>query len=117
MFKKSLLLTLLLAMFLPWAANAQNTVPYNEGFENMSSASDLTDAGWISFASSSSCFLAIETGASNVQTGSKALNIDTYSCSSSSEYQIVGLPVVDAAINTLQITFSYKVTNTTVAVA
>lgn len=84
----------------PWAANAQESIPYTEGFENMSSASDLTAAGWISSASASACFLAIETSPTNVHTGSKALNIDSYSASSSSTTFIVGLPTVDVPINT-----------------
>ena len=113
--RKSLLFALLVALFMPWAANAQESIPYTEGFENMSSADDLTAAGWISSMSSSASFLAIETSSSNVYTGSKALNIDSWDAASS-DHVIVGLPVVDAAINTLQITFSYKVTNTTVAV-
>jgi len=43
---KRLLLMLLLALVVPWAANAQQTAPYNEGFESMSSVSDLNTAGW-----------------------------------------------------------------------
>ena len=72
---KRLLLLLLLAIGLPWVANAQESIPYTEGFENMSSASDLTDAGWISSMSSTNSFLAIETSSSNVNTGSKALTL------------------------------------------
>lgn len=75
----------------------------------MSSADDLTAAGWIMHKSSSGSFLAIETSASNVHSGSKALDIDSWSASSSSDYVIVGLPVVNEPINGLQITFSYKV--------
>ena len=107
--KKSLLLLLLMAMFAPWAANAQESIPYTEGFESMSSANDLTAAGWISYQTHSGSFLAIETTASNVHSGSKALNIDSWNAGSTSDFVVVGLPLVDAAINTLQITFSYKV--------
>ena len=113
--RKSLLFALLLALFMPWVAMAQQSIPYTEGFENMSSADDLTNAGWISSMSSTNSFLAIETSSSNVNTGSKALNIDSWNAASS-DHVIVGLPVVDAAINTLQITFSYKVSSTSVAV-
>ena len=88
---------------------AQQAIPYTEGFEDMSSADDLTDAGWISYQTHSGSFLAIETTATNVHSGSKALNIDSWDAGSSSDYVVVGLPLVDAAINTLQITFSYKV--------
>ena len=107
--RKSLLFALLLALLMPWAANAQQSIPYTEGFENMSSADDLTAAGWISYQTHSGSFLAIETSASNVHSGSQALNIDSWDAGSSSDYVVVGLPLVDAAINGLQITFSYKV--------
>lgn len=75
----------------------------------MSSANDLTAAGWISYQSHSGSFLAIETTASNVHSGSKALNIDSWSAGSTSDYVIVGLPVLAEPINTLQLGFSYKV--------
>ena len=107
--RKSLLFALLVALFMPWAANAQESIPYTEGFESMSSASDLTAAGWISYQTHSGSFLAIETTASNVHSGSQALNIDSWNAGSTSDFVVVGLPLVDAAINTLQITFSYKV--------
>ena len=113
---KRLLLLLLLAIGLPWVANAQESIPYTEGFENMSSASDLTAAGWISYQTHNGSFLAIETSESNVHSGSKALNIDSWDAGSSSDYVVVGLPTVNAAINTLQITFSYKVSTGTVYV-
>ena len=93
----------------PWAANAQESIPYTEGFESMSSADDLTAAGWISYQTHSGSLLAIETNASNVHSGSQALNIDSWNAGSTSDFVVVGLPLVDAAINTLQITFSYKV--------
>jgi hypothetical protein len=113
---KKFLLFLMFALFcVPWAANAQVSIPYTEGFENMSSADDLTAAGWISSMSSTNSFLAIETSTSNVNTGSKALDIDSWDATSS-DYVIVGLPVFNAAINTLQISFSYRVTSTSVAV-
>ncbi len=98
----------------PWVTQAQVPIPYNEGFETMSSADDLTTAGWISYQSSTGSFLAIETTASNVHTGSKALNIDSWNAGSTSDYIIVGLPLVEEAINGLQITFSYKVSTGTV---
>ncbi|MBQ5548128.1 MAG: fibronectin type III domain-containing protein [Prevotella sp.] len=107
--RKSLLFALLVALFMPWAANAQESIPYTEGFESMSSASDLTAAGWISYQTHNGSFLAIETTASNVHSGSQALNIDSWNAGSTSDFVVVGLPLVDAAINTLQITFSYKV--------
>ena len=107
---KKFLLFLMFALFcIPWAANAQNPIPYTEGFESMSSADDLTAAGWISYQTHSGSFLAIETTASNVNSGSQALNIDSWNAGSTSDFVVVGLPLVDAAINTLQITFSYKV--------
>ncbi|MCR5659163.1 MAG: choice-of-anchor J domain-containing protein [Bacteroidales bacterium] len=114
--RKSLLFALLVALFMPWAANAQESIPYTEGFENMSSASDITAAGWISYQTHNGSFLAIETSESNVHSGSKALNIDSWDAGSSSDYVVVGLPLVNAAINTLQITFSYKVSTGTVYV-
>ena len=108
--KKLYSLLLTLAVLLPWATNAQVTIPYNEGFENMSSVTDLNNAGWeMLYQSHSGSFLAIETTANNVSAGSKALNIDSWDAGSSSDYVVVGLPIVNAAINTLQITFSYKV--------
>ena len=107
--RKSLLFALLVALFMPWAANAQESIPYTEGFESMSSADDLTAAGWISYQTHSGSLLAIETNASNVHSGSQALNIDSWNAGSTSDFVVVGLPLVDAAINTLQITFSYKV--------
>ncbi len=102
-------MTLLVALLTTATAWAQEPIPYTEGFEDMSSADDLTDAGWISYQTHSGSFLAIETTATNVHSGSKALNIDSWDAGSSSDYVVVGLPLVDAAINTLQITFSYKV--------
>ena len=107
--RKSLLFALLAALFMPWAANAQESIPYTEGFESMSSADDLTAAGWISYQTHSGSLLAIETNASNVHSGSQALNINSWNAGSTSDFVVVGLPLVDAAINTLQITFSYKV--------
>ena len=107
--RKSLLFALLVALFMPWAANAQESIPYTEGFESMSSASDLTAAGWISYQTNTGSFLAIETNASFVHSGSQALKIDSWNAGSTSDFVVVGLPLVDAAINTLQITFSYKV--------
>ena len=108
---KRLLILLLLALIVPWAATAQNPIPYNEGFENMSSASDLATAGWITYNSQSGSVLKIETAASNVHSGDKALNMDSYSCSTNSAIFVAGLPVVNAAIKTLQITFSYKISS------
>lgn len=113
---KHLLLMLLLALLAPWAANAQEPIPYNEGFETMSSADDLTAAGWISYQSSSGSFLAIETSALNVHGGSQALNIDSWDASSTSDWVVVGLPIVNEAINGLQITFSYKVSTGNVSI-
>ena len=107
---------LLMAFTVPWATQAQQTLPFNEGFESMSSASDLTAAGWISYQSDNSSFLAIETTASNVMSGSSALNIDSWNASTSSDYVIVGLPLVNADINSLQITFSYKVNKGNVSI-
>lgn len=82
----------------------------------MSSAADLTAAGWISYQSHSGSLLAIETTASNVHSGSKALDIDSWEAGSSSDYVIVGLPLMDVPINTLQIGFSYKVSTGNVSV-
>ncbi len=104
-------MTLLIALLTTTTAWAQQAIPYTEGFENMSSADDLTAAGWISYKTDDGSFLAIETNASNVYSGSKALNIDSWKAGGNSDYVIVGLPLVDAAINTLQITFSYKVSS------
>ena len=42
MCKKSLLMMLLLALLVPWAANAQKALPYSYGFEN----NDLDAEGW-----------------------------------------------------------------------
>jgi hypothetical protein len=42
MTKKTLFLMLLLALFMPWAANAQKALPYSYGFEN----NDLDSEGW-----------------------------------------------------------------------
>ena len=107
-------MTLLAMLCFLGGARAQVTVPYTEGFEDMNSADDLTAAGWISYGSQNGCILKIETSASNVHSGSKALDIDSWDASSSSAYQIVGLPVLDEPINGLQITFSYKVSTGTV---
>ncbi|MBO6026332.1 MAG: fibronectin type III domain-containing protein, partial [Bacteroidales bacterium] len=102
---------LLMTLLAPWAANAQQTAPYNEGFEAMSDVTDLNTAGWeMLYKSHSGSFLAIETGASNVFAGSKALNIDSWNAGSSSDWVIVGLPTIsNKAVNELQMTFSYKV--------
>ena len=95
MFKKTLLFMLLMTLLAPWAANAQQSAPYNEGFEAMSDVTDLNTAGWeMLYQSHSGSFLAIETGASNVFAGSKALNIDSWNAGSSSDWVIVGLPTI-----------------------
>ena len=112
---KKLIFSVLLLLMTAIGAIAQTTAPYNEGFEDMSDADDLTAAGWISYQSDDGSFLAIET--SNVNTGSKALNIDSWNAGSSSDYVIVGLPVItNKAVNELQITFSYKVSTGNVSV-
>jgi len=114
---KKLIFSVLLLLMTVIGAMAQTTAPYNEGFEDMSDAGDLTAAGWISYQSDAGSFLAIETSASNVQTGSKALNIDSWDAGSNSDYVVVGLPVItNKAINELQITFSYKVSTGNVSV-
>ena len=109
--RKNLLFLLLALLLAPWAANAQKTAPYNEGFEGMSNVADLNTAGWeMLYQSHSGSFLAIETSASNVHSGSKALNIDSWDAGSSSDWVIVGLPTItNKAVNELQMTFSYKV--------
>ena len=71
----------------------------------MSSVDDLTAAGWIS-AGSDGSYLAIET--TYVNTGSNALNIDAWNCSSSADSEVAALPIMNAPINTLQITLSYR---------
>ena len=116
MCKKSLLFLLLMALMAPWAANAQNSIPFNEGFESMTSVDDLTAAGWTLSTDESGTFLAIETGASNVYEGSKSLNLDAWNASSSSSVQYLGLPLVAGDLNTLQISFAYKVTSGTINV-
>ena len=50
MFKKSLLFMMLMAVFAPWAANAQQALPYAYGFEN----NDLEGEGWTAQITSSS---------------------------------------------------------------
>ena len=110
------LLTMLVALAAPQTIWSQVTVPYTEGFETMSTESDLTSAGWeLLYKSHASSFLAVETTSSNVQTGAKALNIDSYSAGSSSDYAVVGLPLItNKGVNELQISFSYKVSSGTV---
>ena len=113
---KKLLLLLLMALIAPWAMNAQNSIPFNEGFEGMTSADDLTAAGWTLSTTESGTFLAIETTASNVYEGSKSLNLDAWNASSSSSVQYLGLPLVAGNLNTLQLSFAYKVTSGTINV-
>ena len=108
------IIALVAVLALMGGVKAQTAVPYVEGFEGMSTAADLTAAGWISYGSDADGVLKIET--SNVMTGSKALDIDSYESSHYYVYQIVGLPVLDTRVNKLQITFSYKVKNGTVEV-
>ena len=111
-----LFLTMLAALALPAALNAQVTAPYTQGFETMSTAEDLTAAGWeLLYKSDAQSFLTITTDPSYVLTGAKALNIDSWSAGSSSDYVVVGLPLItNKDINELQITFSYKVSAGTV---
>ena len=113
---KRLLLLLLMALIAPWAMNAQNSIPFNEGFESMTSVDDLTAAGWTLSTTESGTFLAIETGASNVYEGAKSLNLDAWDASSSSSVQYLGLPLMAGNLNTLQISFAYKVTSGTIDV-
>ena len=66
--------------------------------------------------SSSASFLAINTSSSNASAGSKSLNIDSWDAASS-DHVIVGLPLItNKAVNELQITFSYKVSGTSVEI-
>lgn len=106
------------ALLAPLGLWAQQTAPYNEGFESMSSVSDLNSAGWdMVYQSHTGSFLAIESSAGNVFAGSKALNIDSWNAGSSSDYVIVGLPLItNKEVNELQITFSYKVSTGTVQI-
>ena len=108
------LLTMLVALAAPQTIWSQVTVPYTEGFETMSTESDLTSAGWeLLYKSDANSFFAIET--EYVQTGEKALNIDSWSAGSSSDYVVVGLPLItNKGVNELQISFSYKVSSGTV---
>ena len=114
--KKISIFLMLMAFFAPLAANAQNSIPFNEGFESMTSVDDLTAAGWTLSTTESGTFLAIETGASNVYEGAKSLNLDAWDASSSSSVQYLGLPLVAGNLNTLQISFAYKVSSGTIDV-
>lgn len=93
------------ALMAPWAAKAQESVPYTEGFETMSSEADLTAAGWIS-GGDDGCYVGITTSYHN--TGSKALLISAWDGGSSSDCEVAALPVLSEPINTLQITLSYR---------
>ena len=110
------LLTMLVALAAPQTIWSQVTVPYTEGFESMSTESDLASAGWeLLYKSDARSFLAVETSSSNVQTGAKALDIDSYSAGVSGDYVVVGLPLItNKGVNELQISFSYKVSSGTV---
>ena len=109
-------MTVLAALALPAALDAQVTAPYTQGFETMNDVNDLDDAKWeMLYKSHSHSFLDVETTASNVQTGAKALDIDSWSAGSEGDYVVVGLPLItNKDINELQITFSYKVASGTV---
>ncbi len=110
MFKKSLLLTLLLALLVPWAANAQ-TVLLDEGFESMTDASYLTDNGYFTY-SQSSCQFEVSTTEHN--TGStKSLLANSWDGSSGC-IQILGLPTLSSPINKLEISFAYKSSSGTI---
>ena len=113
--KKLLLLLTLMMMLSPWAANAQESIPFSEGFETMSNANDLTTAGWIWYRTNTESSLSIETSDNYVYTGDQALLINNF-YAESTDYVVLGLPLFNTAINYLQITFAFKALTGTVEV-
>ena len=82
MFKKSLLIMLLMAFMAPWAANAQSTVLYEQGFEGLSNL----PTGWTKVTSSSTVGIG-----SHPNTGSKSLDFTKAVYSSGSYINVVAL--------------------------
>ncbi len=94
--KKSLLFALLMALFMPWAANAQQSLPYSEGFEDYSSG---LPTGWTKVGSGT---VAVQTTASHVHQGSVSLKF------SGATSNVVALPQFAKEINQLQISLYSK---------
>ena len=97
--------TTLMLLCLSVAVKAQSPVLYEENFDGMSSESDLTAAGWISYGASG-CYIGINTSYST--SGSNSLLISAWNGSNNSDSEVAGLPVLSEPINTLQITLSYR---------
>ena len=109
---KRLLLALALALLVPWAANAQTTV-FSDGFEDMTSAEYLTNAGYYTY-SDASCYFSYTTDYHGTGTdNTKALYANSWNGSSGCT-QILGLPVLDNQISDLQIKFTYYSSSSTI---
>ncbi len=94
--RKHLLFALLLAFIAPWAANAQQSLPYSEGFEDYSSG---LPTGWTKVGSGT---VAVQTTASQVHQGSVSLKF------SGATSNVVALPQFAKEINQLQISLYSK---------
>lgn len=94
--KRLLLLITLTALLVPWASNAQQSIPYSEGFENVSSG---LPTGWTKVGSGT---VAVQATASQVHDGSSSLKF------SGATSNVVALPQFSVEISTLQISFWSK---------
>ena len=94
--RKSLLFLLLFALLAPWAANAQQSLPYSEGFEDYSSG---LPTGWTKVGSGT---VAVQTTSSQVHQGSVSLKF------SGATSNVVALPQFAKEINKLQISLYSK---------
>jgi len=88
------------------SAYGQKSMPYMEGFENMSSTADLTTDGWSTAQSTSGAFIQPTTDYAN--SGSKSMLIDQWDCASSSDYHFVILPEITGTLSTARIGFWWK---------
>ena len=104
MFKKSLLITLVLACLLPWGkVMAQTPIVYENDFNASSSYPD----GWTKVSGTSQIY----SGQGMGTPASNAFRFGTYSSST----DVVALPSFSLQINTLQISFYHKAASSTTA--
>ena len=98
MFKKSLLIMLLMAIFAPWTA-VQKTLPYNYGFEN----NDLAGEGW-SIVNGATGYYTTGINAEAAQTGDYGFMF--FYSTNPPQYLIT--PELNGTDNGVEVTFYYK---------
>ena len=112
MFKKSLLIMLLLAIFAPWAAKAQQTV-LSENFNNMSSfATTFSATGWYAYNAGSGNNWTVQSGGTS---NSKCARY-TYDSNNAANCYLVSAPfTVSTSFDELGVSLQEKVESSSYA--